>query len=74
MQITLFKALKAIKVDDDTASAVVVQLEDFIVRKVEDANKGIEAQLRAQTWLIGTIGAVIAVFGFVLPIVLKLTK
>ncbi len=67
MQVELFKALKSVNVGDDQATIVVAQLEDYIVRKVEDANKGIEAQLAAQTWVIGSVGAIIAIVTLVVP-------
>ena len=31
--------------------------------KVTEANKGIEARLTAQTWVIGAVGVVLAVIG-----------
>lgn len=45
MQVELFKALKSVNLSDDTASETVAQLEDFIVKKVEDANKEIVAKI-----------------------------
>lgn len=45
MQVELFKALKSVNVSDDQATAVVAQLEDFIVRKVEDANRDLTAKI-----------------------------
>jgi hypothetical protein len=75
-QLSLFKALQSIKLQDDTATVVIAQVEDFIVRKVEDAHKGLEAelaaltnQIKARTWILGTL---IVVFDFVIPIVMKL--
>lgn len=47
MQLTLFKALKSIKVSDDQATAVVEQLEEFMALKIKEATAGLEAQNRA---------------------------
>lgn len=71
MQITLFKALQALKLDDDTATKVVEAFEEYIAMKVTEANAKLEAQLRAQTWVIGTIGVMLAIIGLA-PIYLKL--
>ena len=57
MQVTLFKALNSINIDDATATLVVEQLENFMKTKMEESTKGLEAQLKAQTWLIGSIGS-----------------
>jgi hypothetical protein len=68
MQITLFKALQALKLDDDTATKVVEAFEEHIAMKVTEANAKLEAQLRAQTWVIGVMLAIIGLA----PIYLKL--
>ena len=47
MQVTLFKALKSIKVGDDQATAVVEQLEEFMALKIKEANAALEAQNKA---------------------------
>jgi hypothetical protein len=47
MQITLFKALKSINIDDAQATAVVDQLEEHLEKMIGDATKGLEAQNRA---------------------------
>ncbi len=65
MQVTLFKALKSINIADDAATDVVAQVEEHIAMKINEATKGLEAQLKAQTWLIGTFGALIAIMGAV---------
>lgn len=44
MQVTLFKALKSIKVDDDAATAVVASLAEHVDIMIGDANKGLEAK------------------------------
>lgn len=67
MQVELFKALKSVNVGDDQATIVVAQLEDYIVRKVEDANKEIKAKLDVLMWMIGSIGAIIAILTLVVP-------
>jgi hypothetical protein len=71
MQIPLYQALKSIKIADEQASAVMVALEEHIAMKISDATKGLEAQLRAQTWLLGFIGTMLAIIGLA-PIVSKL--
>jgi hypothetical protein len=49
----------------------VVALEEHIAMKISDATKGLEAQLRAQTWLLGFIGTMLAIVGLA-PIISKL--
>jgi hypothetical protein len=71
MQIPLYQALKSIKIANEQASAVVAALEEHIAMKISDATKGLEAQLRAQTWLLGFIGTMLAIIGLA-PIVSKL--
>jgi hypothetical protein len=71
MQIPLYQALKSIKIADEQASAVVAALEEHIAMKISDATKGLEAQLRAQTWLLGFIGTMLAIIGLA-PIISKL--
>lgn len=68
MHITLFKALRTINLNDDQATQVVAELEEYIAVKVTEANKGLEAKLDAQdaklntlTWVIGSTGLLIAV-------------
>jgi hypothetical protein len=61
MQITLFKALKSVKLSDDQATEVVEAVEEYIAVKINEANKGLEAQLKAQTWLIGSFGLIISI-------------
>jgi hypothetical protein len=38
-------------------------IEEYIAVKVQEANKGIESKLTAQTWVIGSVGFVLAVIG-----------
>lgn len=71
MQLTLFKALQSLKLDDDTATKVIEALEEHIAMKIKEANAGIEAQLKAQTWVIGTIGVMLALISLA-PVYLKL--
>lgn len=63
MHVPLYQALKAIKVSDEQAAKVVESLEEHIAVKISEATKGLEAQLKAQTWLLGFIGAILAVTG-----------
>jgi hypothetical protein len=71
MQISLYQALKSIKIGDEQAADVVQSLEEHIAVKISDATKGIEAQLRALTWLMGFIGTMLAIIGLA-PIITKL--
>ena len=71
MQLTLFKALQALKLDDDTATKVVEAFEEHIAMKIKEAPAGIEAQLRALTWVIGTVGVLLASIALA-PVYLKL--
>lgn len=82
MHITLFKALKSVKMTDDQATEVVGAFEEYLAVKIKEANagleaqmKGLEAQQKAQTWLIGTLGSVIAIgvlISALSPIIAKL--
>jgi len=63
MHIKLFRALKAANVSDDAAAEVVEAIEEYIAVKVQEANKGLESKLTAQTWVIGSVGFVLAVIG-----------
>ena len=82
MHIALFTSLKSVKVSDEKAADVVNQVEEHIAVKIKEANaaleaqmKGFEAQLKAQTWLIGTLGSLIAIgvlISALSPIIIKL--
>ena len=71
MHIKLFRALKAANVSDDAAAEVVEAIEEYIAVKVQEANKSLEAQLKAQTWVIGAVGFVLGIIGLA-PAVFKL--
>ena len=71
MHISLYQALKSIKISDEHAAEVVKAFEEHVAVKISDATKGLEAQLRAQTWLLGFIGTMLAVIGLA-PVVAKL--
>jgi hypothetical protein len=71
MHIKLFRALKAANVSDDTAAEVVEAVEEYIAVKVQEANKALESKLTAQTWVIGSVGFVLAVIGLA-PAFIKL--
>ncbi|WP_317152407.1 hypothetical protein [Sphingopyxis indica] len=45
---------------DDAAAEVVKAVEEYVAVKIKDANAEIRAQLKAQTWLIGAFGLIIA--------------
>ena len=47
MQITFDRALKSIIIGDDTANAVVDDLEDFVKGRMEDAIKTLESSIDA---------------------------
>lgn len=64
MQLTLFKALQSLRLDDDKATEVVEALEAYMATKMKEATAGLEAQLKAQTWVIGTIGVMLALTNF----------
>lgn len=63
MQITLFKALKSLNLSDEQATEVVEAVEEYIAVKIKEATSGLEAQLKAQTWVIAAVGTVLAVIG-----------
>lgn len=70
MHIELFTALKAVNVSDEKATQVVAAMEEYMAVKIKDANAGleakitgVEAQLKAITWLLGFIGVLIAIMG-----------
>ncbi len=71
MHITLYQALKSVKIGDDQAAKVVGTLEEHIAVKITEANKGLEAKLAAQNWLLGFIGTMLAIIGLT-PIIAKL--
>ncbi|MBB3588988.1 hypothetical protein [Sphingomonas sp. BK481] len=79
MHITLFKALKSVSMTDDQATEVVDAFEEYLAVKIKEANAGleakitgVEAQLKAITWLLGFIGVLITIMGLA-PSLLKLT-
>ncbi len=45
MQITLFKALKSVNIDDASAKAVVDQLEEHIDTMISNATRPLEAKI-----------------------------
>lgn len=61
MHIALFKALKSVNLSDDQATEVVEAFEEYLALKIKEANAGLEAQLKAQTWIIGSVGLLLAV-------------
>jgi CHASE3 domain sensor protein len=63
VHIQLFKALKSINISDDQATEVVEAFEEYLAVKIKEANAGIEAQLKAQTWVIASIGLILAIIG-----------
>jgi hypothetical protein len=71
MHIDLYQTLKTIKVSDERAAVVVKSIEDHIAMKIEDANRALVAQLKAQNWLLGFLGVLIAIVGLA-PVISKL--
>lgn len=71
MHVSLYQALKSINISDDRAASVVEAVEEYLAMKISEANKGLEAQLRAQTWLLGFIGTILAIIGLG-PVLAKL--
>lgn len=59
MQITLFNALKSIKISDEQPQ-VINAAEEYIAVKTNEANKGIEAQL-SPDGLIRPFGLITAI-------------
>jgi hypothetical protein len=67
MQVTLFRALQSIKLDDDKAEQTVDAIEEHIAMKITEANaalvaeiKSLNAQIIALRWLVGSVGLIIA--------------
>lgn len=71
MQLSLFKALQSIKIDDDKATEVVEALEGYVTMTVQEATKPIltkldsieesnKARFAALQWTIGILGFIIA--------------
>ena len=71
MHISLYQMLKSMKVSVERSAEVVNSLEEFMAVKIFEANIGLEAQLRAQNWLIGIVGVIIAIIGLA-PFIAKL--
>ncbi|MBB5712820.1 hypothetical protein [Sphingomonas xinjiangensis] len=71
MHIALFKALKSLNLSDDQATEVVKAFEEYLAVKIKEANAGVEAQLKAQTWVIALVGFILAAIGLA-PAFLKL--
>lgn len=84
MQVTLFKALKSIKMSDDQATAVVEQLEEFMALKIKEANATLEAQnktleskidgMKTQLTILSIMLGVISLAFLAGPILAKLIK
>ena len=71
MHIALFKALKSLNLSDDQATEVVKAFEEYLAVKIKEANAGVEAQLKAQTWVIASVGFILAAIGLA-PAFMKL--
>ena len=66
MQVTLFKALQSIKIDDDTATAVVDDLEDYMKGRMEDAVKPLSDQIAGLRNQLSLFGVLIFFVGFMI--------
>lgn len=71
IHIDLYQALKSIKITDEKAASVVASIESYMAMKIQDATKGLEAELRAIKWLLGFIGVLLTIVSFG-PIIAKL--
>ena len=81
MQITLFKAVKSVRIGDELATDVVDRLEGYVetvvnnnITRVEGGLVGIKATLEALKMQMGVIGAMIGIVGLAIvagPIIAK---
>jgi hypothetical protein len=82
MHLELYKALRSLKLDSDQATEVVEAFEEYLAVKIKEATASLEAevkstkaelkaQLTAQTWVIGSVGLLLAVIGLA-PVFVKL--
>lgn len=69
MQVTLFKALKSVKMSDDQATAVVEQLEEFMALKIKEANAALEAQNKALESKIDGMKTQLTILSFMLGVI-----
>lgn len=69
MQVALFKALKSIKIDDQTATAVVDKLEEHLEHMIKDATKNLEAQNKALESKLDGLRSQITLFSILLSII-----
>jgi hypothetical protein len=71
MHISLYQALKSVKVTDEKSAEVVAALEGYMAMKITEANAELKAELRAIKWLLGFIGVLLTIVSFG-PIIAKL--
>jgi hypothetical protein len=57
LQITLFQAPRAVRINQNEAERVVQELDNHIRTKITDATSGIERQLRIQNALVFFLAA-----------------
>jgi len=54
-QIAFYRAAEKAGISPEQAQELVQLAEDFIVRKIEEANKNLVAELQSQRWVLGWI-------------------
>ncbi len=53
IQVTLYQALRSVKVPAGDAEKVVEDLESHIAMKITEANKELVGELKSQRWVLG---------------------
>ncbi|WP_155646308.1 hypothetical protein [Erythrobacter donghaensis] len=53
IQVTLYQALRSVKVPASDAEKVVEDLESHIAMKITEANKELVGELKSQRWVLG---------------------
>jgi hypothetical protein len=53
IQVTLYQALRSVKVPANDAEKVVEDLESHIAMKITEANKELVGELKSQRWVLG---------------------
>ncbi len=74
MQVTLFKALRSVKVGSVEATNVIDELEGHIAMKITEANKELVSELRAQRLILNFLALLTtasAIIGGYIALILK---
>jgi hypothetical protein len=53
IQVTLYQALRSVKVPASDAEKVVEDLESHIAMKITEANRELVGELKSQRWVLG---------------------